>query len=693
MAPDTALPSRSLRVGLYIRYSSEEQRERSFSEETQYDQCVQKLRQVHGEGPHSIRIFKDLAQSGAIGPCDPAFPGKEHRQGLTQLLEAIGDGEVDVLLCYSQDRLARDEFLWHFMNATIFQRNQVTVLFSRDGHDISTEEGQMLASMHAMSAALERRKISRNLKAACQRRAEEGYHHSTAPFGWERDPTQVPTPRERTRLVRNDAEGAIVVEIKDRFLAGWPTVAIARDLNQRGVPSRSGEPRWQTGTVRMTLLSPLHAGLVAHRGALHPGEHAALRYWSPEEREYLCRRIHEHTHRRRDERNVVNYLLSGLLYCGHCGRRLTGCRSVDHGTRYYRCTSPRSGGKHRRSVNHTFVGERSCPGMSRDADVVEAAVVAAVAGLANSASVQVAADQKLSQALDLTDGRLRSELKAVEAEMAKATKGFSLLFGMLSEGRISQEEFETENGLRRGKEEALVARQRTASASLAARVDRRAELERALGLLRDFDVLWDQMTPGERKHLISQVDDHMVIEREGDELTLTISPGFVPPIEVRFPVRSRTPAERRTPVDRLTPRQLSLLCLWRDGNGIADIAQLWCVTDMAVRTTARMARLVLGVSGLGEAVELASERIARCLGSLPLHGRCNKPNGTGQARLSGVLTDVWRLMAQGKGCLEIAAALAKDKSTISRQMQQVCKRLQVSTPAEAVARGRDLGLE
>jgi len=150
----------------------------------QTDQCLQRLRQVHGEGPFSIRTFRDLGKSGAIGLDNPAFGGKEHREGLDAIVKAMADGELDLMLCYSQDRLARDEFLWHFMNATIFQKYRVPVLFARDGHDVMTEEGQMIGTIHALAASLERRKISKNVSAACQRRAAEGYLAGPTPYGW-----------------------------------------------------------------------------------------------------------------------------------------------------------------------------------------------------------------------------------------------------------------------------------------------------------------------------------------------------------------------------------------------------------------------------------------------------------------------------------------------------------------------------
>ena len=278
-------------VALYIRYSTEEQRNNSFSEEMQRDECLRKLQDTYGPGPFNTRVFRDLAVSGAVGLNTADLPSREYRQGLTDLLHAIAEGEVDLILCYAQDRLARDEYWWHYLNTAIFQRYRIPLLFARDGHDVLTEEGQMLSSFHAMVASLERRKISKNLKAAAKRRAAEGYFGGLPPFGWQWDPSPERRPRERRRLVRNEAQGAVLLQIRERYMAGWPTVAIVRDLHRRGIRSSRGDLRWGVDQIAKVLRNPLHAGLISLKGEITPGQHADIRYWSPEERDLLLQRM------------------------------------------------------------------------------------------------------------------------------------------------------------------------------------------------------------------------------------------------------------------------------------------------------------------------------------------------------------------------------------------------------------------
>ena len=374
------------RVGVYVRYSTEEQRQKSYSAEMQLDECERKFEQVYGQVPHVSRRFDDLGKTGALGVYDPEQPNQEYRQGLTDLLSAVAAEELDLVLCYAQDRLARDELVWHSMRALAFEKTGTRVLFAREDHDILTPEGRMISSFHAMMAEQERHKISRNVTAACRRRAAEGYQAGFAPFGWQDDPDQVPAPRERRRMVRNEAEGAILLEIRDRYLSGWLTVEICRDLNRRGVPSPSGRVAWTTSGLLKVLRNPVHAGLVVYRGERFPGAHAALRYWTPEEHEYLDQRIAERADRVTHSRRIAGYLLSSALYCEHCGRRMVGGMDYRKERRFYTCTAPKTEGRHVSRVDTHRGHPYACPGVSIGADDLEETLRRVVSELARSAA-------------------------------------------------------------------------------------------------------------------------------------------------------------------------------------------------------------------------------------------------------------------------------------------------------------------
>ena len=217
-------------------------------------------------------------------------------------------------------------------------------------------------------------------------------------------------------------------------------------------------------------------------------------------------------------------------------------------------------------------------------------------------------------------------------------------------------------------------------------------MESAIALLSDFDELWQTMSQAERRQLLLQVDSHMTLRREADDVILTISPGFADPIERAFVLRPRTPDTARRPEVKLTPRQMALLCCWQDGQSLEAIAESWEVGVGTVRTISLTIRNLLGVDDLDTAVELVQDRLVRYRDTLPLSGRCKQRPPADGRPLSEPLLAVLRLMAEGQGCLAIAAALGKDKSTISRQMRQATRRLGVESRQDAVRKAQAMGL-
>ncbi len=690
MAPRNA--TTPMTVGLYVRYSTEEQHQKSFSTEMQEAECLAKFREVYGDAPRVLRRFEDLGRSGALGIQDPAAPHEPFRQGLTDLLRAVAAKELDLVLCYAQDRLARDEYLWHFMRAMAFERTGTSVLFARDDYDISTPEGQMMSSMHAMIAGQEREKTRKNVTAACRRRASEGFQNGFAPFGWQHDPDQVPGPKQRRRIVRDEAEGAVLLEIRERYLAGWLTVEICRDLHRRGIPSPAGGKHWTTSGLLGVLRNPVHAGLVTYKKETFPGAHADLRYWSPEEHEFLEQRIAERADRVTHSRRVEGYLLSAAIYCEHCGRRMIGGMDERKSRRFYTCNSPRTEGDHLNRTRTHRGSPRTCPGVSISADDLEQALRKAVSDLAKSVAVQTAAQEKLEEALDVADRRLQDELAGIDRELGDVADGFSRLFELLNNGRITQAEFDSENTKRRERELSLAQRKEDLEASLRLRRTRKQQLERALSLLRDVDSLWDAMTQTERRQLLLEIDPHITIRREEGFTVATIRPAFSEPVELRFVRRPTKPLTEWGPNAPLTERELALLALTDDGMTFDEIAKQWEVVTPAVRSRAKAVLRKLCVATLEEAIELKRQTIAECRATLPLKGRVHRRHVGSANILTPPMLAIVKLLAEGTRPVEITQILGKDKSTISRQIVALRERLYAKSMEETVARAKELGL-
>jgi len=678
---------RVIRVALYRRFSTQEQLKESFSAEMQDDEARKRLKERHGETALAITYYDDFAISGAVGVRDPSNPKAAYRPGLTQMIEDIADGKIDEVVTYAQDRLTRDEYLWHFLNAMIFQKYEVTVIFARDGDDLSTDEGQVASSVPALVSRLERRNISKNVAAATRRRVSEGYINGRVPYGWQWDPDQVPGPRIRRRIIRNEAEGAILMWMRECYMAGWATLAMVRDLQRREVPFGQKPPsHWTTMAVLQLLKNPIHCGLVRYKDQLFPGAHAELAYWTEEEHERLLQKKRERRCHYEWADRAESFLLSRLIYCGHCGRGLVGSRHIKTGIRVYHCRASLYEGRPDSDPN-----VRQCPGLSKEADELERVVLAIVRQMAQSPDLQEAAEAELDHALRQRQEQLAMELGGLRKELTRSDEGLTRLLQMLEAGRLTDQEFDQENERRRELQDSLQTRIEQLETELSQKKQRQFELRQAVEHLRDFDRLWDTMPAGERREFLRQLDPHMTVTRHDTDLVLKIAPGFIAPVTITMPCRNIKRKGRRKSKD-LTPRLLAMLVLWREDMTYAEIARRWDVGVGTVEGYGKEIRAQLKVKTLDEAVEMMAERLAACGPALPTKGRVCKRPKRDPNRLTEPLLDILKLIAKGQGCVKIAETLGKDKSTISRQMKQLYSRLGTTNAAGALERGREFGL-
>jgi len=169
----------------------------------------------------------------------------------------------------------------------------------------------------------------------------------------------------------DELEAPIVREIFDRYVEQRESIVqIARALSERGVPTRTGNPRWGSSTIWAILRNPAYTGLAAYgrrrvtgepakpmrltsqRGR-HSGrsayEHVGPEHWQRipvpalinEEQYALAQELLERNSRLSPRNTRKPSLLQGILVCRECGhsyyrsstRSKTG--NVHH---YYRCS-------------------------------------------------------------------------------------------------------------------------------------------------------------------------------------------------------------------------------------------------------------------------------------------------------------------------------------------------------------------
>jgi DNA invertase Pin-like site-specific DNA recombinase len=164
---------------------------------------------------------------------DEGLSGKDlDRPGVMEALEMVESGQVGTLMVSKLDRLSRS--LFDFASLMERARKNAWNLVALDlGVDLSTPQGEFLASVMAAAAAWERRIISQRTKDALAVKRAQGVRLGRRPV----------------------LDPELVAELVGAYEGGSGWTAIARDLNERGVATAQGGKKWYPSTVRAVVLS------------------------------------------------------------------------------------------------------------------------------------------------------------------------------------------------------------------------------------------------------------------------------------------------------------------------------------------------------------------------------------------------------------------------------------------------------
>jgi DNA invertase Pin-like site-specific DNA recombinase len=273
-------------------------------------------------------VFSDLDHSG--------FRGAKPRPALEELVRRRLEFSAVVVPKLARFGRSMRDLVELF---DLFDRDGVSLVFLDMNVDTATSQGRLLRHVMAAFAEYESDVKGDYARANHRLARAQGLPWGLPPFGY------VPDPGRRSYVV-SEPRAAMVRTIFGRYAEGGVSQQrIAHELNEVGM-LRDGKP-WEGRQVGRVLDNPAYAARCVFDGELMAASWEAI---VDDETWQQARAIRESDQRRislvRAKRSGP-YLLSGLLYCGHCGGRLVH-RAISHrsGQRggIYVCVIP-GGGK------------------------------------------------------------------------------------------------------------------------------------------------------------------------------------------------------------------------------------------------------------------------------------------------------------------------------------------------------------
>jgi site-specific DNA recombinase len=514
-------------------------------------------------------VFEDEGHSGAT-LVRPAL------ERLRDLVVGIG---VDVVLCYSPDRLAR-KFAYQVLLIEEFARAGTRVEFVKGPRGDSPED-QLLVQFQGMFAEYEKAQIMERYRRGKAHRARTGSVNvlSGAPFGY-----RYRRKNEHTgagyEIVEHEA--LLVAELFRRYADDGVSIAdLTRWLTDERVPTRTGKSRWDRSVVWGMLRNPAYAGhavfgktMVVHQS---PGLNRRARLegrgtprasktvarpredWvdiavpaiiPTETFERAGRRLADN--KRYASRNTkIPSLLQGIAACSGCGYGYyrTSTRTTNKKIYYYRCLG---------SDDYRYEGGRVCTNKPVRADYLDQLVWNHITALlTNPTLIRAEIDKRLHHARTADPAaRQRAHLQTA---LTKATTSITAMIGAFSEQLITLEELRARMPDLRARETNLRAQLDAIDTQLA---DREVYLKLASdveGLLAEIRGNATTSTVEQRQHILRLLVKDVLIGPE--KIT----------VRHRIPLRERATTEDPQPSDADTEGDHRPSCPQRWGRGDATL--------------------------------------------------------------------------------------------------------------------------
>ena len=337
--------------------------------------------------------------------------------------------KFDVLLVFMFDRLGRREDETPFL-VQWFIEHGIEVWSTREGQQrLDNRVDKLLNFMRYWQAGGESEKTSMRVKAAHTQMTADGiWRGGTRPFGYKLTHNGRIGKKNRPLydLSIDEVEGPIVKEVFDLIIhEGYGTLRAANYLNDKYA---SLGKIWTAQTIRSMLRNVIYTGRM-HMNDTISAPNEALRIISDEDLEFakyaLSTRIPRKYHLQRkaedealpeDAQTKTSVygatLLSGLLYCAHCGHKLVGGY----------CTKQRSNRAYHRPIYRCYNGSvkaKGCGGQSvYSAMKIEAAVLEIVREYFHHISTTMESVWQEQARIQLRS-KQKAHLKAAKADYAK----------------------------------------------------------------------------------------------------------------------------------------------------------------------------------------------------------------------------------------------------------------------------------
>lgn len=436
-----------MKAALYCRLSEEDRNKLHKEDDSNSIQNQKTMLQQYADakGWEVYDIYSDDDYAGS----------DRHRPQFNRLLEDAKAHKFDIVLCKTQSRFTRELELVEKYIHGLFPIWGIRFVSIVDNADTANKGNKKSRQINGLVNEWYLEDMSENIRSVLINRRRNGFHiGSFALYGYRKDPEQ------KGHLIIDDEAAAVVREVFTLYSQGYGKTAIARILNDRGVPNpteykrlhgiRYKQPKsenstlWRYDTISAMLNNEIYIGNMVQ------GKYGSVSYKTKINRprpksEWI---IVEGTHAPIIDRSLWDSvqkmiaektkpfatgqigIFAKKAKCVYCGRTMRS--SKNHGRHYLQCQT-------------RYVSPNACPGAFIPVAELEGIVLQELKRLSEELLDQAELERNITLADNLADQKekLQREIAVYQKGIAQYTQCMKDLYLDKVKGTIRDEESAT----------------------------------------------------------------------------------------------------------------------------------------------------------------------------------------------------------------------------------------------------------
>lgn len=315
--------SRQLDAVIYARRSSDRQNEESTSQ--QITVCKDMAMRL---GYNVVRVYADEAKTGKT----------DRRPEFQKLVRAVESGKCDIVIAYKSNRISRN-MLQALTYESKFEKAGVRILYAKEEFGDNAAGRFALRNMMNLNQFYSEN-MSEDIKRCLYAYAEEcKVLNGRIPLGYVKG-------EDGRYALATDGSVEIVQEIFSLYASGIKSSAICQALNARGVKAPNNK-KFDVGILDRIMNNQKYIGVYEYGDIRIEG--GVPRIVTDDLWRKVKERLQEAHRAPSKSWSMTEYLLTGKIFCGHCGSTMIGETGRSrNGTphHYYVCYKKKKVGKH-----------------------------------------------------------------------------------------------------------------------------------------------------------------------------------------------------------------------------------------------------------------------------------------------------------------------------------------------------------